>query len=345
MHVWVGGYTSEMGGHALGVSTFSSAPGVHADRDGDLHPVRTLELPSPTYLIVHPRQPWLFVVSEGAPSSVSSLLVQPDGGLSVLSTVPSGGDYACHLALSPDLGHVVVAHYGSGSVASFAVGPDGALGACADRRQFAGTGPDADRQEGPHAHQVIFDGSELLVADLGCDRVHRLRLDAGGRFEAVSDPVVLPAGFGPRHLVVAGDHLVVVGELSAQLRLARRTSGGWQHVRTVPTSCAAPGALVQPSALRADGDLVFVANRGVGTVAVFRLDTAGDELVPVAEFAAGGSWPRDLVLTAEQLWVANQTDDQISIFARTPLPPAAPVAVIATPSPACMLLLDAGSAR
>lgn len=334
--VVIGGYTAEAGGRAAGLTSLRPSP------DGyGLVVVDTLEMASPTYLLAHPGRPWLFAVSETEPGQVSSMRRDADGTLQLLSTMTTGGAGSCHLALSPDLRYVVVADYGSGTVSSIPVGPDGRLGRTADQRRFAGSGPDTERQQGPHAHQVVFDGDELLVPDLGTDRVYRLRLDGAGRFGEAGPAVVLPSGSGPRHLTVVEDHLVVALELSGELWLGRRADdGGWAEVERVRCTGRAAGGDLYPSALRADGETVLVANRGPGTVAVFSLDRVAQTLRLVDELDGGGRWPRDLVVTDDLLWVANQTDDLVSVLPRG-RPASDPVLSVASPTPACILLLPA----
>ena len=330
--VVVGGYTAEMDGRAPGLTSLRPRPG-----GAGLEVVDTLELPSPTYLVAHPDQPWIFAVSEAEPGQVSSVRLHPDGALTLISSVPTGGDGSCHLALSRDRRFVVVADYVSGSLSSVPVDPDGRLGEAVDRRQFHGAGADPDRQEGPHAHQVVWDGDELLAVDLGTDRIHRLALSPAGRFAEAGPAVRLPAGSGPRHLVVVEDHLVVATELSGELWLGRRTAaGGWTEVDRVRCTGTTEGGELYPSALRADGDTVFVANRGPGTVAVFNLDRTAGTLRLTAELDGGGRWPRDLVVTDDWLWVANQTDDVVTLLPRGDA--AAPPLRLPSPTPACVLL-------
>lgn len=312
----VGSYTAEMDGRAAGLSSYGLAADHSAAPARALELLDTLELPSPSYLLAHPAQPWLFAVSEAAPAVVSSVELHPDGSFRLLDTVPTGGDGACHLALSPDQTQLAVANYGSGSVSSFAVDSQGRLNR-QDARQLTGHGPNADRQEGPHAHQVVWHAGELLVCDLGTDRVHRLRLGANGRLSQAAPPVELPAGSGPRHLLTLDEHLVVVCELSGELWLARRDAdGGWSGLSRTPSSTAPSRGPVQPSALVTDGRRLFVANRGPGTVAVFGVDELGHgRLVQTGEFRCGGASPRDLTVAGDHLWVANPDEDLLSVFA------------------------------
>ena len=337
--VVIGGYTSGADGDAIGLTS------LRPRADGaSLAVVGELTLANPTYLVAHPDQPWLFVVSESDPGEVSSVRLEDDGALTLLSTVPTGGNGSCHVALTGDARHVLVADYGSGTVCSVPVGADGALGERSGHWRATGSGPDAERQAGPHAHQVVVDGDEVLVADLGTDQVHRLRVEPDGGLVEAGPAVPLPAGSGPRHLVVLEDHLVVATELSGELWLGRRASdGGWTEVDRVPCTATTGDGELYPSALRADGDTVLVANRGPGTVATFALDPEAGTLRLLDERPAGGRWPRDLVVTDDLLWVANQTDDVVTVLPRGADGGAAPVLLVPSPAPACVLLRPTAS--
>ena len=343
-NVLIGGFTPEGGGTATGIRSLLNTEGGTGTVKLAERP--TLTMASPSYLIGHPDGPWAFAVSEGRASTLSSVEIDWDGKLTVLSTVATGGQGACHLALSTDRRFVLVAHYTSGSIASFAIREDGTLTERIDLLQFEGSGPNAERQESAHAHQIVVDGEHLLVCDLGSDVIHRVRLEpAEGTLSEEADPIELPAGSGPRHLVLVDDFVVVACELSAELWFARRnradgdeTSDDWEHIRTVATS-ASGAELVQPSGIVAVDNRVFVANRGADTIAVFDVEAARGWLTRVTEFDCGGVWPRDLTVRTGLLWVSNERNGQISVFGISPLPPTAPVFEIDSPSPSCVLLL------
>jgi len=126
----------------------------------------------------------------------------------------TGGAAPCHLALSPDGRWLVTANYTSGSVSVHPVHGDGSLGARTDLVEHRGHhGPQADRQDGPHAHQVVFVDGGLLVCDLGLDAVVGYHLDDGRLTEVARS--AMPAGSGPRHLVLDGVTAYVLGELSS----------------------------------------------------------------------------------------------------------------------------------
>lgn len=336
-HIYVGGYTAVMQGEAVGVHSLAMA-----SSDGDhveLNEQDPIPLDSPSYLIRHPDQPVLYAVSEGSPGQVSALRIGADGALTLMGTVPSGDDGGCHLCLDPSRRFVVVAHYGAGSVSTITINDDGSLGEVADLMTFTGSGPDPDRQDAPHAHQVVCDGDVILVPDLGTDQVHVVAVNDVGRIGRHADPVALPAGTGPRHLVIVDDHLVVACELSAELWIAPRVAGGWGEGVTIPCSESEAVDRTYPSAVVADGDQIFLANRGSDTIACFTLDPDAHILTPGAEFPTCGAWPRDLVLSERHVWVANQGDSVISVFDRTgDLQSPRFDFQVPCPSPACIVL-------
>lgn len=71
--------------------------------------------------------------------------------------------------------------------------------------EFSGTGPNKDRQEASHPHQIVFapELGEVLVPDLGADKTWRLKKNAGGLWAPVGYVEYEP-GSGPRHLVYSG---------------------------------------------------------------------------------------------------------------------------------------------
>lgn len=74
------------------------------------------------------------------------------------------GTACCHCIVTSDGKHVLAANYMSGSAVAYARAPNGVLGACTSFHQYeGGTGVNAARQEGAHAHQVMFDPDERFV--------------------------------------------------------------------------------------------------------------------------------------------------------------------------------------
>lgn len=294
---------------------------------------RTIDVPSPTYLARH--DDLMFAVSETNPSRVHSFLLDRGrfpASLTHVSSAEVGRDGACHVAVAPGGGFVLTACYVSGSVTTHRVLPDGRLTSVVDVIDFTGTGPVPDRQEAAHAHQVVFDDDVAMVPDLGSDVVHRLRLLPDGTLMPLGD-IPMPPGFGPRHLAVHGDRMFVVGELSGQLWVGRRTAEGFAREGVLPAS-AFEGQF--PAAIRIAGSRLYVSLRGRNTIAEFTLDAPLPR--PVREFAVG-PWPRDFVVSGGHLWVGHQRGENVVAYCLEEEVPLQRCAIPA-PAPAGLLLVE-----
>jgi len=326
----VGSYTDESG--ADGIVTF----GIDGDEVTDAE--QRIALVSPSYLIRHPERPLVLAVSEDEGSALSALRLDTSvwpARLQLVNTVATGGWDACHLAVKPSGDLVLVAHYTSGTLTSHRLSDDGTVSEPLSTLAFEGSGPNEERQDAAHAHQVVFDGDIVLVPDLGSDRIHRVSVDADGSLTEL-EPVVVPEGQGPRHLVLTDELLAVAGELTGDIWLAQRAGDSWTGLglfrgtrQDQPT---------QPSALVNIGSHVIVANRLADTFA--ELEVRDTELVFVDERPTGGKHPRDLVVNGEDVWIANQVGGPIARFS--------PFAgswkqtlTINASSPACLLFVPA----
>ncbi|MFG1928114.1 lactonase family protein [Cryptosporangium sp. NPDC048952] len=279
----IGSYTSDMDGTGIGLS---SVPGGH------------VVTPSPSYVITDGS--YLYAVNEGE-GAVSSFTIDT---LELLSTQSTGGQWPCHLALID--GYLLAANYGSGSVSVHPVA-DGKIGPRTSLVQHQGTGPDAERQEGPHAHQIVSgpDGA-VTVVDLGIDRLVHYSF-ADGALTRTGE-TALPPGTGPRHVAVhPSGRWYVAGELNSTV--VTLLSG--KVVATTPST--AVDGHNQASAIALSGDHLYVANRGPDTIAAFRLDAHGVP-APIAEVSTGGSWPRDFALVDDGLVVANERSSTLVWF-------------------------------
>ncbi|WP_320067612.1 lactonase family protein [Micromonospora sp. RTGN7] len=338
--VHIGGYTAASGGgRGDGIVAARRDPAT-----GGLTPLGTVAVtPSPSFLVRHPALPVLYAVNELPEGEVSAFRVGPDGDLTPLGVRGTGGAEPCHLAVTPDGGHLVVANYGGGSVAVFPLDPAGVPGERSDLVVHAGHGPDPERQEMAHCHMVspAPHGGPLLAVDLGTDSVYRYDLDAAsGRLVPRGPQVRMAAGTGPRHLArhPDGRRCWLVGELDGTVTAYELSPDGALHLRGRVDASARAGH-VQPSEITVgpDGRFLYVGNRGVGTVSVFAV--AGELPELVAEVKTGGEWPRHVVLAGEHLYVADERADMVRVFrvdASTgiPTPVGEPVPV---PSPTCVL--------
>lgn len=222
----------------------------------------------------------------------------------------------CYVTLSHDAGVLAVANYSSGSVAVWPLDPrTGLPRGEAQLVRHEGSGPDKERQAGPHAHWVGFsaDGAILHSVDLGADAVfaHRIAPD-GGRVIDTSVAYRAEAGSGPRHLVrhprVPAAYLVA--ELANTVTVLRTAPDGTfaeqAVVSTLPADFRGASAAAH-IALNATATRLYVSNRGHDSIAVY--DVAHDGgLRLLQHVGCGGHWPRFFRLLEAQgmMLVANQ---------------------------------------
>jgi 6-phosphogluconolactonase len=259
-----------------------------------------------------------YLVDEREEGAINVLRRESDGWRR-LARVPSGGAAPCYVALAPDGRRLAVANYASGSAALYALDGDGLPVAPPALFRNEGTGPNGERQEGPHAHCVRFsgDGAALYLVDLGADQVLRLPLAEDDIGEA-RVAWTAPAGAGPRHLLFhPGRPLaLVLSELAATLTLFSKGPLGLETRQTLPT---APEGFAGENlgghlALSADGSRVYVSNRGHDSLAVFTLENGSLELLQ--HIASGGRHPRHFALLEDErrLVVAHEKDGCVAAF-------------------------------
>jgi 6-phosphogluconolactonase len=322
-------------------------------------PELAAEIANPTFLTLDPTGRRLYAVSElgsaqGRPGGlVWALAIDPDSGeLEPLNQRPSGGTSPCHVTVAPDDRHLLVANYGSGSVAVLPIGPGGLLGEATEIVQHAGTGPNAKRQEGPHAHSVNLDpaGRLALVADLGIDKMMVYRFDSAAGKLAPNDPpsATLAPGAGPRHLAFdpAGRFAYVINELNSTVT-AFAYDAPRGELREVQTLSTLPGDFHYTSwasevRVHPSGKWLYASNRGHDSIAVFEIESGSGRLTPVAYEPTLGKWPRHFAIdaTGKLLLAANQNSDSMVCFRIDPgtgrlAQAAAPIEV---PCPVCVCL-------
>lgn len=289
-------------------------------------------LTNPSFLAIHPTGRWIYAVGEMAnfqgkkQGAVSALAVQPDGTLQQLNQQPSGGTGPCHLAVDPQGRYVVVANYGSGSVASLPIDSQGRLREPVSIIQHSGSSVHPQRQQGPHAHSVTFDTSGRLVvaADLGLDQLllYRLDLDTGKLSAHEPAWVQVAAGSGPRHFAFhpTGRFAYVINELASTITAFtyQPDRGRLEPVQTVSTlpetftgSNTTAEVQVHPS-----GRFLYGSNRGHDSLAIFAVDQATGKLTPKGHVSSQGKTPRHFGIdpTGVYLVVVNQDSDNGVLF-------------------------------
>jgi 6-phosphogluconolactonase (cycloisomerase 2 family) len=300
-------------------------------------------LTNPSYLLKHPSLPVLYA-AHGDETYVSVFAIDGStGALTPAGQATVNGNNGVHIALTPDARRLVVANYGSGTLALLPVGADGALGAALATLALPGaTGPHRTDQTGAHPHQAMFDpsGRFLIVPDKGLDLVFVLTID-DDKFGIVSETPMRPAA-GPRHGVwhPGGSTLFVVNELDSTVATLGWNGAG--HLTPLHVTSTLPSDFFGASTAAAivitpDGRFVYTSNRGQDSIAAFAFAAEPARLVAIDHVPARGSGPRFMTLSPDgrQLLVAHEHSDRIVAFSIEPhggaLTPAS--LEVATPSP------------
>ncbi|RDI64251.1 lactonase family protein [Nocardia pseudobrasiliensis] len=313
---YLGCYSSDgASGHGIAIAT--------ADSAGRLTVDGMIDVTDPSFLALSPDGSRLYAVNEGSgPGMVTA--VDPHTA-QVLNSVAVRGNGPTHLCVAPDGRAVLTANYGSGSVSVVSVTEDGRLGAVTDVARHTGSGPDPERQEGPHAHQVLFDpsGHWVLVVDLGVDAVYVYQLADGGLKEHAR--VAMAPGSGPRHLRFHpdGQRAYVANELNSTVTVCRWRADTGELVAgqsvAADTRGGDPRNYPSEPVVSPDGRLLYLANRGHDNIATFAV--MSDSLVPLTTTPCGGVFPRDLTLdpSGRRLYASNQKSNSVTWLGLDPI--------------------------
>ena len=290
------------------------------------------DLRDPSFLDLHPSGKYLYAVTESndydadGSGAVSSWEIDPVSGiLSRLNEVSSRGGSPCHLNLDSSGRMLIVANYAGGSVASFPVGADGALGEASSFFQHEG-GSVHERQEQPHAHSADFstDDRFAFFSDLGLDQIRVYRANPETAVLAPHQPlyVQVSPGSGPRHFALHPSSRFAYGlnELSSTITVFSFDAGEGElsEVQTISTlpleydgESYTAEIYVHPS-----GRFVYASNRGHNSIAIFAIDSESGRLKARGQVSTQGEWPRNFALdpTGGFLLAANQNTDNIVIF-------------------------------
>ncbi len=349
----------------IGAYTGAKNKGIHAFRfdaaTGKLSPLGLVgETANPSFLAIHPNRRFLYAVGEissfdGQKSgAVSAFSIDASSGkLTFLNQVASRGAGPCHLNVDASGRNVLVANYGSGSVAVLPLDPDGRLREASAFIQHAGSSVNPKRQQGPHAHSVNLsaDNRFAVVADLGLDQVLVYRFDAGKGSLAPNTPpfTKVNPGAGPRHFAFhpAGRFAYVINEIQSTVtafdwEAERGTLTELQTISTLPKDFKGDSSTAEVQVHRS-GKFLYGSNRGHNSIAVFSIDSAKGTLTHVENVSTQGKIPRNFGLdpTGAYLLAANQQSDNIVVFSIDQktgrLTPTGQT--VETPSPVCVKFL------
>ena len=321
----------------VGTYTRETSAGIYAYRfdlaSGQTRPIGLVsEVRDPSFLAIHPGGRYLYAVTESddfdndGSGSVSSFAIDLNSGnVRKLNEVSSRGGWPCHLSIDSSGRMLIVANYKGGSVASFAVNPDGTLGTASSFFRHDGRSVHS-RQEQPHAHSADFSADDryAFFSDLGLDQVKVYRTDPSTASLTPHEPpyVTVEAGSGPRHFAQhpSGRFAYGLNELSSTVTMYGYVpkAGTLEVLQTISTLPAALDGENYTAEIQVhpSGRFVYASNRGHDSIAIFAVEETSGQLRPIAHAPTNGSWPRNFAIdpTGRYLLAANQNSDNITVF-------------------------------
>jgi len=309
---------------ALGIYVFRMDP-----NDGALTQLHIVPASNPSFVALDPTQTHLYSVNEDLQGNVSAYAINPaNGALTFLNTASANGQFTTHINVHPSGQYFYAANYGTGNFPVFRILGNGSIGAMTDDFQSVGngTGPRPDRQEGPHAHQILtdVDGGHVFGVDLGADKVNALNLDLGtGLFSANTVPFApVASGSGPRHMAFHPDRqrAYVLDELASTITVFNydpvRGALVWkQTISTLPDSFTDANTTAEIR-IHPSGQFLYNTNRGHNSVTMYAVDALTGELDVIGWESTRGEWPRGMNIdpSGTFLYAANQNTDTIAVF-------------------------------
>ncbi|WP_127794064.1 beta-propeller fold lactonase family protein [Agromyces sp. LHK192] len=297
--------------------------------------------PNPMYLAIAAASGLLGIANELHEGLVSTWTLEGDGLRPFGPSTPTGSGDPCHVAFDEAGRWLFAANYSGGDLTAHPAVPDAEASDAPLSVAFSGTGPNAERQQSSHPHQVVVDHARnrVLVPDLGSDRIRVAGIaelpDRLGHSD--EDDIAVHPGAGPRHLVIAGDLAVVANELDRTASVIDLVVG--DEVAVFPVDERVPPRALGVSAIRLTrAGTVLIGDRDADALVALRLDADRRTLEHAASVVTGGRHPRDLHVTHDERFalVADQASDSIAIIALDGGVPTHVVDTITTPAPSCL---------
>lgn len=284
----------------------------------------------PSFLTMGKNNRFLYAVNElgEGKGSVSAFHYEHSNGeITLLNTVPSGGDHPCYITTDRKHRYAFVANYTGGSFSAIRIKENGLPDSVIQTIQHNGKSITA-RQEKAHVHSTVLSPDEkyLLVQDLGTDRITIYAVD----LTAAANPVAVTpvsvyntvAGSGPRHLVFHPNKkwAYVIQELNGTVTGLSFEKGALKkiqdislHVEAVTGNDGAADIHISP-----DGKFLYASNRGTfNEITIYSINAKG-KLNYRGTASTLGKAPRNFGIdpSGNFLLAGNHLSDEIIVFKR-----------------------------
>jgi 6-phosphogluconolactonase len=316
-------------------------------------PTFLIEAPSPAYYIIAPGGRRLYTCN--SPGFVSAYSIENSNGkLRFLNQQPSGGGDPSYISLDRTARYVFVANYDGGSIAAWALTPDGRLGKRTAFIQHTGGSVNPQRQTHAYAHSIVIDPSNrfALVADLGTDKLYVYKFNVKDGSLIPNDPafVTVTPGTGPRHVIFHpnGRYVYLLTEMGDTIFVydwdgQRGALKEKQSISTLPPDFHGVSVAAEVR-VHPNGRFLYASNRGRDSIAVFSVAPDTGRLTRIQDVPSGGRSPRnfDFDPTGHWMLVTNHESNNASVLRIDPqtgllTPTGEPIAI---PFPFCPRFLQ-----
>jgi 6-phosphogluconolactonase len=285
---------------------------------------------SPGFLAITPDQKFLYatVNLKNNAGGVAGFAIDPvTGKLTEINNQPSGGDGPAFVSVDPAGKNVLVANYGSATVASLPIDAKGALSPVVSVIKQVGSSIDPQRQKHAYAHSINCDpsGKFAIACDLGADKVFVYKLDPETGKLIENDPasVSVPPGAGPRHLTFSADGKLVylLNEMGGTVieygfDPEKGTLAELQTVKTLKDD--EKGSTAAEVQIDPTGRFLYASNRlTTNYLTIFSIDRETGKLTLVGYQDCLGKTPRNFRIdpSGKYLLLANQDSNTLVLFA------------------------------
>lgn len=284
------------------------------EKSGELTPRPDVETPSPPGgLTSDPKNRFLFASLRRA-GKLASFRIHEDGGLTLINVVEAGADPA-YVATDRTGRFLLTAYYVAAKVSVHRIGKDGSLS-------------ETPLQEIPtdtKAHAIMTDALNrfAFVPHTGPNAIYQFRFDEKTGLLSPNDPLIVNTGqnTGPRQLAFHPKRDIVFfdyeqGSAIASFKLDRNSGRLTfkERLSSIPADFTSTNSNARIE-IHPSGNFVYVANRGHGSLAGYRVDSKTGKLTSLGQTPTEPT-PRGFTInpTGQFLYAAGQSSDRLAAF-------------------------------
>lgn len=236
-----------------------------------------------------------------------------------------GGAGPCYVSLIEHGTYLLTANYRGGNVSVLPV-EDGRIGPVSDVVAHQGSGPNKQRQDGPHPHSIQqgYKSKYIFACDLGTDTIVVYQFDAAHGKLKLHREIKTAAGAGPRHMAFHphAPYVYVINELNNTVTGYDydAANGNMTEIQTISTL---PQDFTEENTA-ADlhfspcGKYLYGSNRGHDSIVVYEVSPETGQLKWIQHVSTEGKGPRNFAISedGERLVAANQGSGSLASYRR-----------------------------